>query len=72
MEYCIKFDADEYIDILVKQRNSSGSPSVRTIVNNADIIYSKMQQFAMDLLYYGRLAAQNLIEKEQEDIEIER
>ena len=40
--------------------------------NNADIIYSKMQQFAMDLLYYGRLAAQNLIEKEQEDIEIER
>lgn len=31
-----------------------------------------MQQFAMDLLYYGRLAAQNLIEKEQEDIEIER
>ena len=72
MEYCIKFDADEYIDILVKQRNSSGSPSVRTIVNNADIIYSKMQQFAMDLLYYGRLEAQNLIEKEQEDIEIER
>lgn len=71
IRYCIKFDVDEYIDILVKERGENKYPSIRTIVNNTDIINSKMKHFATDLLYYGRLAAQNLIEKEQEDLDIE-
>ena len=71
ISYCIKFDADEYIEMLVKERENNNYPSIRTIVNNTNIIQSKMREFATDLLYYGRIAAQNLIEKEQEEVEIE-
>ena len=72
IRYCVKFDVDEYIDTLVKERGENKSPSIRSIVNNTDIIYSQLKQFALDLSYYGRLAAQNLIEKEQEEIDMER
>lgn len=71
IKYCVKFDADEYIELLVNERRDNNYPSVRTIVNNTDIICSKMKEFAKDLSYYGRLAVQNLIEKEQEELEIE-
>lgn len=71
IRYCIKFDADEFIDYLIKDRGDNEYPLVRTIVKDTDIIQSKMKQFATDLLYYGRLAAQNLIEKENEELEEE-
>lgn len=72
ISYCIKFDADEYIEMLVKERGENNYPSIRAIVNNTDIIQAKMKALAKDLLYYGRLTAQNLIEKENDDLEIER
>lgn len=72
ISYCIKFDADEYIEMLVKERGENNYPSIRTIVNNTDIIQTKMKMLAKDLLYYGRLMAQNLIEKENDDLEMER
>lgn len=72
ISYCIKFDADEYIEMLVKERGENNYPSIRTIVNNTDIIQTKMKMLAKDLLYYGRLTAQNLIEKENDDLEMER
>ncbi|MBQ2873598.1 MAG: hypothetical protein IJE89_06350 [Bacilli bacterium] len=72
IRYCVKFDVDEYIDTIVKERGESKSPTIRSIVNNTDIIYTQLKQFALDLSYYGRLAAQNLIEKEQDEIEMER
>ena len=71
IKYCVKFDADEYIELLVNERKDNNYPSVRGIVNNTDIICSKMKEFATDLVYYGRIAAQNLIEKEEIDLEIE-
>lgn len=71
IRYCVKFDVDEYIDTLVKERGENKYPSIRTIVNNTDIINSKMKQFATDLAYYSRLAAQNLIEKENADLDLE-
>lgn len=59
--YCKNFDANEYIEITVENRETSENvPSIRSIVNNANIIESLLKKLSTDVLYKCRVESELL------------
>lgn len=70
--YCTSFDADEYIEMLIKERGNDLYPPTRFIVKNADNVKFKLSKLASDLLYKSRLKAEIKVDnKKEKNIELE-
>lgn len=55
IRYSINFNADEYIELIAKERTPD--LSLRSIVNYSDAIKRKLMNFASELLYKSRIEA---------------
>lgn len=71
-KYGKEFNADEYIEAIVKSRGESLIPSVRLITKNADHIAYKLSKLSSDLIYKCRIEAENTKNCSNLELELER
>ncbi len=71
-KYGKEFNADEYIEAIVKSRGESLIPSVRLITKNADHIAYKLSKLSSDLIYKCRIEAENTKNCNNLELELER
>lgn len=69
-KYGKEFNADEYIESIIKSRGQSIEPSARLIVRNADYIAQNLEKLSSNLIYKCRLIAEKN-NKYNNDLEFE-